>query len=166
MNKIVKLLGLIMIFAFGVNTSKAQLYDVAVGIQVDSGVGESLIGPNVKATLGQYFAVEGGAVFGGGYSSFQVIPQFNYNFSEQTDGISFYLGAGASFITGGHPNKISQLTYIGTIGAEYELIDYPVSFSVDWRPRYYTQEPGFYNTMQIHKGFEPGRWGVTLKYTF
>lgn len=67
---------------------------------------------------------------------------------------------------GGHPNEVKDFNIVCTAGAEYELVDYPISFFADWRPRLYQKDPGFYNTMQIKKGLEPGRFSFGLRYTF
>lgn len=166
MKKLIKVLSLFTFIFFGFHESKAQLYDVAIGGQVDTGVGESLVGISVKYQPWQFVGLEFSGAYGGGFTAIQIIPQFIYTVSEQTDGLAIYAGAGPSYITGGHPEKLKEFNIVGVVGAEFELVDYPVSFFADWRPRYYKDEPGFYNTMQIHKGFEPGRFSFGVRYTF
>lgn len=166
MKKLSKVFSFLLLVTFGINFSNAQLYDIAVGGHVDTGVGESLVGVNIKWQPLRFVGVEAGGNYGGGFTVIQIIPQFIYTVSEQTDGLAVYIGAGPSYITGGHPEKLKVFNIVGVAGAEYELVDYPISFFADWRPRMYQQEPGFYNTMQIHKGFEPGRFSFGVRYTF
>ncbi|GGP02178.1 hypothetical protein GCM10010992_05520 [Cloacibacterium rupense] len=166
MKKIISGLSFLAILFLSCNLSKAQLYDFAIGGQVDTGVGESLVGVSAKWQPTRFIGIEFGGNYGGGYTVVQLIPQFVYTVSEQTDGLAFYLGAGPSYITGGHPEKLKTFNIVGTAGAEFELVDFPISFFADWRPRLYQKEPGFYNTMQIKKGFEPGRFSFGLRYTF
>ena len=135
----------------GVNLGKAQLYDFAVGGQVDTGVGESLVGISAKWQPARFFGVEFGGNYGGGFTVVQIIPQFIYTVSEQTDGLALYLGAGPSYIMGGHPNEVKDFNIVGTAGAEYELVDYPISFLQIGDLDYTKKDPGFYNTMQIKK---------------
>lgn len=166
MNRFLKNFSILSTLLICFSFSKAQLYNIAVGGQVDAGVGESLVGISVKWQPARFIGIEFGGNYGGGYTSIQVIPQFVYTVSEQTDGLAFYLGAGPSYITGGHPSKVKEFNIVGTFGAEYELVDYPISFFGDWRPRLYQKDPGFYNTMQIEKGLEPGRFSFGVRYTF
>lgn len=166
MRRIVKVLSLLSFIFLGTQVAKAQLYDVAIGGQVDTGVGESLVGISIKYQPFQFVGIEFSGNYGGGFTALQVIPQFVYTVSEQTDGLAIYVGAGPSYITGGHPAKVKAFNIVGVAGAEFELVDYPVSFFADWRPRLYQEDPGFYNTMQIEKGFEPGRFSFGLRYTF
>ena len=166
MKRLINNFGVFAILFLGVNLGKAQLYDLAVGGQVDTGVGESLVGISAKWQPARFFGVEFGGNYGAGFTVVQVIPQFIYTVSEQTDGLALYLGAGPSYIMGGHPNEVKDFNIVGTAGAEYELVDYPISFFADWRPRLYQKDPGFYNTMQIKKGLEPGRFSFGLRYTF
>lgn len=166
MKRLFKNIYIFSILILGFTFTKAQLYDFAVGGHVDTGVGESLVGITAKWQPARFVGIEFSGSYGGGFTAVQVVPQFIYTVSEQTDGLAFYVGAGPSYITGGHPVEMKIFNIVGTAGAEYELIDYPISFYADWRPRYYQKEPGFYNTMQIHKGFEPGRFSFGVKYTF
>ena len=166
MKRLIKNFGVFAILFLGVNLGKAKLYNFAVGGQVDTGVGESLVGISAKWQPARFFGVEFGGNYGGGFTVVQVIPQFIYTVSEQTDGLALYLGAGPSYIMGGHPNEVKDFNIVGTAGAEYELVDYPISFFADWRPRLYQKDPGFYNTMQIKKGLEPGRFSFGIRYTF
>ena len=48
MKRLIKNFGVFAILFLGVNLGKAQLYDFAVGGQVDTGVGESLVGISAK----------------------------------------------------------------------------------------------------------------------
>ena len=48
MRRIVKVLSLLSFIFLGTQVAKAQLYDVAIGGQVDTGVGESLVGVSIK----------------------------------------------------------------------------------------------------------------------
>ncbi len=166
MNKYLKVFSLLSFLAFGSSNLNAQLYDIAIGGHVDTGVGESLVGVDLKWQPTRFTGIEFSGSYGGGYTSFEVIPQFIYTVSEQTDGLAIYIGAGPSYITGGHPEKLKVFNIVGVVGAEFELVDYPISFHADWRPRMYQTDPGFYNTMQIEKGFEPGRFSFGVRYTF
>ena len=166
MKRLFRSFSIMMMLFLGANLSKAQLYDFAIGGSVDTGVGESLVGISAKWQPTRSVGIEFGGNYGGGFTVVQVIPQFIYTVSEQTDGLAFYLGAGPSYITGGHPNEVKEFNIVGTAGAEYELVDFPVSFFADWRPRLYQKDPGFYNTMQIKKGLEPGRFSFGIRYTF
>ena len=166
MKRLLRSFGIVLMLFFGVNITKAQLYDFAVGGQVDTGVGESLVGISAKWQPSRFVGIEFGGNYGGGFTTVQIIPQFIYTVSEQTDGLAIYLGAGPSYITGGHPTELKEFNIVGTAGAEYELVDFPVSFFADWRPRLYQKDPGFYKTMQIKKGLEPGRFSFGIRYTF
>lgn len=166
MRRFIKILNVLLVLCLGMNFSKAQLYDFAIGGHIDMGVGESLVGVSAKWQPTRFVGIEFGGNYGGGFTVVQVIPQFIYTVSEQTDGLAFYFGAGPSYITGGHPNVLKEFNIVGTAGAEYELVDYPISFFADWRPRLYQKDPGFYNTMQVKKGLEPGRFSFGIRYTF
>ena len=131
MNKYLKIFSLLSFLAFGSSNLNAQLYDIAIGGHVDTGVGESLVGVDVKWQPARFFGVEFSGSYGGGFTSLEVIPQFIYTVSEQTDGLAVYIGAGPSYITGGHPDKLKVFNIVGVVGAEFELVDYPISFNAD-----------------------------------
>jgi hypothetical protein len=39
-----------------------------------------------------------------------------------------YLRCRSFLYYGGHPNEVKEFNIVGTAGAEYELVDYPISF--------------------------------------
>ena len=68
MKRLIKNFGVFAILFLGVNLGKAQLYDFAVGGQVDTGVGESLVGISAKWQPARFFGVEFGGNYGGGFT--------------------------------------------------------------------------------------------------
>lgn len=145
---------IILVFAVGVFQSNAQSnYTTALGLGIDFGDGQTLVGPSVKHFFAAEHAGVGEVTFGDNVTFLTALYQYHGTFNN-AGGLKWFVGGGPSiaFFDGG-----SDFLLRPTAGLDFKINDVPLAFSFDWRPWIYFGDNG---------DFEPARFGLGFRYTF
>jgi hypothetical protein len=135
--------------------SNAQsTYNTAIGLGIDFGDGQTLVGPSVKHFFAPNHAGQFEAMFGDHYTVLQGFYEYHKAIPNAT-GLQWFLGVGAGvgLYKGG-----SEFLMRPIGGLDYKINNVPLAFSFDWRP-----------AIAIGDGdsnFEPGRFGLGFRYAF
>ena len=133
----------------------AQNYHKSVGLRIGTEIGASY-----KQFFSPKHALEGILdlnIFHGNTMNLAVTGLYEFHFNVDVDGLSLYVGPGASVGAMLGDNSGLYLAINGVAGIEYKLYNVPVALSLDWLPA----------VAIIHNaGFFPGGLGLTVRYTF
>lgn len=129
-----------------------RYYTGAVGIGIDFGDGETLIGPSGKYFFGDQHAGQAEVLFGDGVTSITLLYEYHGAFSG-ADGLQWYAGAGPSILLGN--NSSSDVGLRPLVGLDYNISDVPLEFSLDWRPY-----------ISFDGGSEVARFALGFRYAF
>jgi len=142
----------LILVAFGIVTSNAQVYTGAVGLGLDFGDGSTLVGPSGKYFFTEEHAGQAEVLFGNGVTGITVLYEYYGQFSG-ADGLQWYAGAGPTILLG---SGNSDVGIRPVVGLDYKINDVPLAFSFDWRP-YISFESG---------GTEAVRFAFGFRYAF
>jgi len=140
---------------FGILTTRAQSnYETALGLGIDFGDGQTLVGPSVKHFFTENHAGMGEVVFGDNVTFLTLMYQYHEEFPN-ADGFQWFAGGGPSiaFFDGN-----SDVFLRPVVGLDYKIANVPLAFSFDWRPWIYLGNS--------NNGFEAARFGLGFRYTF
>lgn len=152
MKKIV--LVLLLIFAFGVFQGNAQSnYTTALGLGIDFGDGQTLVGPSVKHFFTSEHAGLGEVTFGDNVTFLTALYQYHGSFPN-AGGLKWFAGGGPSIA---FFDNQTEFLLRPTVGLDYKINNVPLAFSFDWRPWIYFGDGG---------DFEAARFGLGFRYTF
>jgi len=138
-----------------VTFSKGQTsYSAAVGLGLDFGDGQTLVGPSGKYFFSGEHAGQGELLFGDDYTFIGVYYQYHGGFNG-AEGLRWYAGGGPGFgfFDGGSTIFLRPMT-----GLDFKINNVPLSFSFDWRPAI--------NFESNADNFEPARFGLGFRYAF
>mgnify|MGYP003290201069 CR=1 FL=1 len=158
-----KLLTLVLALTMGVSALFAQEYKQAVGLRI--GYDFSL---TYKTFVSQENFVDVGlnlAPFGGSFG-ITAYALYDWNFDiPQVDGLSWYVGPGASVGLHSHSFYVSVN---GQIGLEYKFNNAPVAIFVDYAPGIYLGVVGAEGDTgsKLSLGFASTFGGLGVRYTF
>jgi hypothetical protein len=141
------------ITAFGIMGSNAQVYTGAVGLGLDFGDGQTLVGPSGKYFFAPEHAGQAEVLFGDGVTFIQLMYAYHGEFSG-ADGLQWYAGAGPSF---GIASGDSAIGIRPLVGLDYKIAEVPLAFSFDWRPAIF---------FESGSDFEPARFAFGFRYAF
>lgn len=132
----------------------AQDYTKAIGLRVGSSIGASY-----KQFLEPKRAIEGILdldILSKETLKLKVTGIYQFNFTTDVDGLSWYAGPGASAGIYVGDNNGFLMSVDGMVGVEYKFHNAPVALSFDWNPK-----------VQIitDAGFKPANFGLTIRYT-
>ncbi|NOJ75209.1 hypothetical protein [Empedobacter stercoris] len=149
---------LVAVMALGISQVNAQNYKNALGVVVDLGDGETLVGPQFKHSFDGKNAGNVQVMFGDHVTVLGADYTYNQPFSG-TNGLGWYVGVGPqlSFVDGG---KFEDKTYFAIrpqAGLEYKIPSAPLAFHFDWKPWW---------NLTNESDFEAGRFSLGFKYTF
>lgn len=149
---------LVAVMALGISQVNAQNYKNALGVVVDLGDGETLVGPQFKHSFDGKNAGNIQVMFGDNITVLGADYTYNQPFSG-TNGLGWYVGVGPqlSFVDGG---KYEDKTYVAIrpqAGLEYKIPSAPLAFHFDWKPWW---------NLTNESNFEAGRFSLGFKYTF
>ncbi|MDM1061569.1 hypothetical protein HXZ62_03205 [Empedobacter falsenii] len=149
---------LVAVMALGISQVNAQNYKNALGVVVDLGDGETLVGPQFKHSFDGKNAGNVQVMFGDNITVLGADYTYNQPFSG-TNGLGWYLGVGPqlSFVDGG---KFEDKTYFAIrpqAGLEYKIPSAPLALHFDWKPWW---------NLTNDSNFEAGRFSLGFKYTF
>ncbi len=143
-----------MLIVFGVSTSNAQSnYTTALGLGIDFGDGQTLVGPSVKHFFTENHAGLGEVTFGDNVTYLTLMYQYHDAFPNAS-GLKWFAGVGPSiaFFDGD-----SDFLLRPVAGLDFKINNVPLAFSFDWRPWIYFGGDG---------DFEPARFGLGFRYAF
>lgn len=151
-----KLLILTFVFTvFGIFGTQAQTdYSTALGLGIDFGNDQTLVGPSVKHFFTENHVGMGEVTFGDHLTAITLLYQYHSEFNG-AQGLRWFAGAGPSIALykGG-----SDFFLRPSVGLDYKINNVPLSLSFDWRPSIYLGNSG-------GDTFEPGRFGLGFRYT-
>ncbi|WP_047414291.1 hypothetical protein [Cellulophaga sp. Hel_I_12] len=126
-------------------------YRTSVGLGIDFGTGETLVGPSAKYFFKQNQAALAEVVFGSGITGVTLLYQYHGRIAS-TNGLRWFAGAGPSFNFIGGGTTFSARP---NVGLDYKIETIPLNFSFDWRPDLLISEDG---------GFQAARFGIGIRY--
>jgi hypothetical protein len=150
-----KLLTIVLaITAFGIMESHAQRnYPAAVGLGLDFGDGQTLVGPSGKFFFTDEHAAQAEVLFGNSVTYIQFMYEYHGAFNG-AEGLQWYAGAGPSF---GLSSGDSAIGLRPLVGLDYKINGAPLAFSFDWRPAIF---------FESGSSFEPARFALGFRYAF
>jgi len=144
-----------VLWTAGLLTAKAQSnYETALGLGIDFGDGQTLVGPSVKHFFAENHAGLGEVTFGDNVTFLTLMYQYHKEFPN-ADGFQWFAGGGPSiaFFDGN-----SDFLLRPVVGLDYKIANVPLAFSFDWRPWIYFGDG--------NNDFEAARFGLGFRYTF
>lgn len=148
----------ITLLTTAVQTAQAQSYKTALGLGIDVGDGQTLVGPQIKHFFDRNNAGNAQVLFGDNVTIIGV--DYSYNEAIRgTNGLSWYLGIGPQieFIDHGKNDDHTHFSIRPAAGLEYKIPTAPLAFHFDWKP--------WWNlTHDAH--FEPSRFSLGIKFTW
>lgn len=141
----------------GFQKANAQTpYNTALGLGIDLGDGQTLVGPQIKHSFGGANAGNAQVLFGDNH----VLIGADYSYNRQfpgTNGLGWYVGVGPqlSFIDRGNDDD----TYFAirpAAGLEYKIPAAPLAFHFDWKPWW---------NLSNNTNFEAARFSLGFKFT-
>ena len=153
MNKLLIFASAIWLSATAITTAQSN-YTTALGLGIDFGDGQTLVGPSVKHFFAENHAGMGEVAFGDNVTFLTLMYQYHKEFPN-ADGFQWFAGGGPSiaFFDGD-----SDVLLRPVVGLDYKIANVPLAFSFDWRPWIYFGD--------TNDDFEAARFGLAFRYTF
>lgn len=156
MKKLILSVGAAFFLFLGTQQATAQ-YKTALGLGVDLGDGETLVGPQLKHFFSANDAGNVQVLFADNY----VVLGADYSYNapiQGANGLNWYIGVGPqlSFIDFGPVNE----TYFAirpALGLEFKIPSAPLAFHFDWKPWW---------NLSNDSNFEAARFSLGFKYAF
>lgn len=154
--RIIKLIALsYLLLLLNTQNTQAQAYNNALGLGIDLGNGETLVGPQFKHFFNNKDAVNAQILFGNDITSIGV----DYSYNKMFDGtnLGWYVGAGPqlSFISHKTDGDNIYFAIRPAVGLEYKIPTVPLSLHFDWKPWW---------NLSKETDFEAGRFSIGFKY--
>ncbi len=129
-------------------------YATALGLGIDFGDGQTLVGPSVKHFFTENHAGLGELTFGDNVTFLTLMYQYHKEFPN-ADGFQWFAGGGPSiaFFDGD-----SDVLLRPVVGLDYKIANVPLAISFDWRPWIYFGD--------TNDDFDAARFGLSFRYTF
>lgn len=126
----------------------------SVGLGIDFGGNATLVGPSYKQLFAPKFASQAEILFGGNLTAFSGFYQYTDHFPN-AKGLRWYAGIGPTIVlfSGGSAFLLRPM-----VGLDLKIPEVPLNFSFDWRPSIGLKKDA--------GGFEPGRFGLGIRYVF
>ena len=147
------ILSISMLLVVGLYSQGKSPYKTAVGLGIETGGGNSQVGPSYKHYFSSQTAYAVEFLFGTGVVTTNVLYQHHKDIKEGAK-TKWYNGAG--FSTGIMATGVTPFLKLMT-GLESELPDLPMFVSVDWRPTIFLGRT-------VGGRFTPGRFGLSVRY--
>lgn len=146
----------LLIFAafFMMSSAFAQEYTQAIGLRIGTSIGASY-----KQFIQPTRAIEGILdldILDEDQMKIKVTGIYQFHFDVNVDGLSFFVGPGASAGIYIGDSSGFLMAIDGMAGVEYKFANAPIALSFDWNPK-----------VQIitDAGFKPNNFGLTVRYT-
>lgn len=149
------LLLVVVLIGFTTFQSNAQSnYTTALGLGIDFGDGQTLVGPSVKHFFAQEHAGLGEVTFGDNVTFLTLLYEYHGSFPN-AGGLTWFAGAGPSiaFFDGD-----TEVFLRPVVGLDFKINNVPLAFSFDWRPWIFLGDNG--------DTFEAARFGLGFRYAF
>lgn len=140
----------------GLQTVQAQTpYRTALGVGIDFGDGQTLVGPQIKHNFNGPHAGNAQVLFGDGITTVGVDYSYNQSIAG-ANGLGWYAGVGPqlSFVDFG-PNDETYFAIRPAVGLEYRIPSTPIGMHFDWKPWW---------NLSHNSDFEAGRFTFGLKF--
>ncbi|MFV0157003.1 hypothetical protein OBK24_00875 [Empedobacter falsenii] len=149
---------LVAVMALGISQVNAQNYKNALGVVVDLGDGETLVGPQFKHSFDGKNAGNVQVMFGDHVTVLGADYTYNQSFSG-ANGLGWFVGVGPqlTFVDGGNFDDKTFFAIRPQAGLEYKIPSAPLAFHFDWKPWW---------NLTNESDFEAGRFSLGFKYTF
>lgn len=153
MNKLLIFASAVWLSATAITFAQSN-YTTALGLGIDFGDGQTLVGPSVKHFFAENHAGMGEVAFGDNVTFLTLMYQYHKEFPN-ADGFQWFAGGGPSiaFFDGD-----SDVLLRPVVGLDYKIANVPLAFSFDWRPWIYFGD--------TNDDFEAARFGLAFRYTF
>lgn len=145
-----------LFFGFGIQQSSAQSYNNALGLGIDLGDGQTLVGPQFKHFFDSDNAINAQVLFGDNITTIGVDYSYNQKFAGTT--LGWYVGVGPQLSFLNKKNAGDDNTYVAirpAVGLEYKIPTVPLGFHFDWKPWW---------NLTNESDFEAGRFSIGFKY--
>ncbi len=140
------------IHLFTAQQAMAQHYRTGLGLFIDVGDGRTLVGPHIKHFFNGRDAGQAMVLFTDGATLIGAEYSYNKPFPN-TNGLSWNIGVGPqAYIT----DYKTWFWIRPQVGLEFKTPGAPIALGFDWRPIWQLSDD---------TDFEPGRFGITFKYT-
>jgi len=145
-----------LLLAVGSQQAQAQ-YRNALGLGIDFGNGQTLVGPQLKHFFSRNDAGNVQVLFADNYVLLGA--DYSYNAPIQgTNGLNWYVGIGPqlTFVDYGPKDK----TFVAirpALGLEFKIPSAPLALHFDWKPWW---------NLTDNSNFKAGRFTLGFKYTF
>lgn len=139
--------------AFGVQQVSAQNYNNALGLGIDLGDGETLVGPQFKHSFDGKNAGNAQVLFGDHIT----VVGFDYSYNQPfagANGLWWYVGVGPQLAFTDGSNG-TWFAIRPAAGIEYKIPTVPLGFHFDWKPWW---------NLSNESDFEAGRFSLGFKY--
>jgi len=140
---------------FGITHSNAQSsYDTALGLGIDFGDGQTLVGPSIKHFFSEHHGGVGEVIFGNDITLVTALYEYHDTIPNAA-GLQWFGGGGLSLA---FADNNSDILLRGAVGLDYKINNVPLAFSFDWRPSI------FLGGDNGGDSFEAGRFGLGFRY--
>lgn len=154
MKKLFSSVAFCALMAFGFQNVNAQSYNNAIGLGIDLGDGETLVGPQFKHSFDGKNAGNVQVLFGDNVTTLGADYSYNQPFSG-ANGLWWYVGVGPQLTwVDGHDGTWFAIR--PAAGIEYKIPSVPLGFHFDWKPWW---------NLSNESDFEAGRFSIGFKYT-
>ncbi len=137
--------------------AKAQSYKNSIGLGLDLGTGQTLVGPSFKHFFNANSAIQPELLFGDHTTRLQAFYQYHQGI-KGAQGLNWYIGGGPGvsfFKYKGYSNTTFLL--MPAVGLDFKIPGAPIAMNFDWRPTAYLGD---------NSDFEAGRFGLGFRLTF
>lgn len=139
---------MLLVLGLGIHSGSAQVYDASVGLGLDFGDGETLVGFSGKYFFSDEHAIQGELLFGD-ITGLNAMYAYHGVFSG-TDTLQWFAGGGLGFFFN---DGNSDVGLRPLVGLDYKIGDVPLGFTFDWRPY-----------ISFDEGSEAARFGIGIRY--
>ena len=145
------------ILVLGINQVNAQKYNNALGVAIDLGDGETLVGPQYKHSWDGKNAGNIQVLFSDRVTVVGADYTYNQSFAG-TKGLGWYVGVGPqlAFVDYG-PKDRTEFAIRPQLGLEFKIPSAPLAMHFDWKPWW---------NLTNDSNFEAGRFTLGFKYVF
>lgn len=157
MKKLFTLTFVALSFSLGVMAQSS--YKNSIGLGLDFGNGQTLVGPSFKHFFNGSSAIQPELLFGNHTTRIQAFYQYHQAI-KGADGLNWYIGGGPGlniYDKKYFGDNNTQFLLMPQLGMDFKIPGAPIAMDFDWRPTAYIGD---------NSGFEAGRFGFGFRFTF
>lgn len=147
----------IVAVAITFSQTSAQSYKNAIGLGLDFGSGQTLVGPSFKHFFNANSAGQAELLFGDHTTRLNLFYQYHQDI-KGAPGLDWYIGGGPAlnFFSYGNYDQ-TNLLLIPMAGLDFKIPGAPINLAFDWRPTAFIGD---------NSDFEAGRFGFGFRFAF